>query len=88
MAGVASGLLDEVQQHPPQREVPPVAQRLNLDPPTECVGNDHFSRAVDSVVGRGRSAGLACRWCPLWSWLRSEGLVVRSSRGWVVRRRG
>jgi len=27
MAGVASGLLDEVQEHPPQREVPPVAQR-------------------------------------------------------------
>ena len=27
VAGVAGGLLDEVQQHPPEREVPPVAER-------------------------------------------------------------
>jgi len=27
VAGVAGSLLDEVQQHPPEREVPPVTQR-------------------------------------------------------------
>jgi hypothetical protein len=29
VAGVAGSLLDEVQQHPPEREVPPVTQRLD-----------------------------------------------------------